>query len=208
MGLGVVQYAAISRDLPPSFREPGASQSPWEFGWGPIGNGNWFEHNWLYSFAVTALLGETKFALGAGRPAGSVVTREINGQRVSVSDCTLTNTLYAHPNFFDWNTQSGPSQFGPQALTSIAHPSSKGILSQNRLFHYPEYGEVVACCAVDLPSPVVFADMSTTESVMKRMPRGILNVWDNVNVAPGSNPRTMPGRPVVDTHRGILGRDR
>ncbi len=175
---------------------------------GPWGEGLWFEHSALYSIAVTMLLDDIRVAPAPGRPKGSYLVREHGGKAVVFSDYFLTNTLYADPKFFRWETQIGPDQFRAQRLGDILFPSDKGILSQGAMFHYSEYGVVHACCAVDLPAPVVFADLSASEHVMRRMPPGIMNLYSNVVIAPGVNPREMRGPPVLDTVDGIRGRDR
>jgi type II secretory pathway pseudopilin PulG len=208
MASGLAHYAAGSRDLPPVFGAPAwPGATPWRFDFGEVGTGAWIEHNWLYSLAITAELEEPSVANAAGKQSPFRV-REHGGQRVCPSDFVLTNTLYAMPSFFAWETQSGPAQFRAQALTSIQFPSAKGVLSQGIMYHYPRYGPQPACCVYDLPSPVAFADLSVQDLVLRRLPTGIFNIYDVNILRPGGRPQDAPGRPVVDTMRGIAGRDR
>lgn len=120
----------------------------------------------------------------------------------------LSNTFYADPQFFNWDTQRGLSQFRAQPLTNVAFPASKGVLFQTRMYHYPQYGIVLSCCMFDLPAPIAFGDLSASEHIMRRMPHGITNFFSRTALAPGVDPRELPGVPVDHTIAGILGRDR
>lgn len=208
MAMGLSFYAADNRDLPPVLGPAKwPATQPWRFDFGNIGTGNWFEHSWLYSYAITAELGNTEVANAPGRSDLHAV-KEHAGVRVSMSDFQLTNTLYARHDFFNWDTRTGPDQFGAQPLSNVTFPSDKGLLQQITLFHYPNYGPVLACCMVDLPSPVAFADLSVSEHILRRMPHGIFNTFGSGLLPPEMDPRTVPGGPVSDTVNGVRGRDR
>jgi len=208
MGIGVWAYAESNKDLPPIF---GPVVWPptrrWDLGFGPIGDGRWFEQGWLYAFAITAELDNTAVANAAGRAEPFPVV-EYRGTRASKSDYLLTHTLYASPAFFDRATRTGPTQFGGQHLASIAYPSSKGILSQGQMFHIPDAVGATACCVFDLPSPVVFADHSVSEHVLKRMPWGIYNPYASAPLPLGVDPHDRQGVPIIETPHGVAGRDR
>ena len=208
MAIGLQLYADSNKDLPPVYGPPSwPAASPWHFEFGDVGQGDWFEHSYLYSYAVLATLGDCRVARSAGNPdLEKLVT--FNGVPVSQTDFLLTNTLYAAPAFFNWQTQTGPKQFAPQAISSIATPSSKGVLWAFQTFGNPKYGRVLSCCSVDLPAPIAFADQSVSEHVMRRMPAGIINLYAGDGVAAGVDPRTLGGTPVANTVNGVLGRDR
>lgn len=208
MAIGLRLYADSNRDGPPTFSAPAWPPSqPWNLGFGPMGNGGWFDHSWLYSYAITAEVGDTSVANAAGKPTPFPVV-EYNGELASMSDYMLTHTLYAAPAFFSVETRQGVSQFGMQRLSSILFPSDKGILKQGIMYHFKDHGPVQACCVFDLPSPVAFGDLSVSEHVVKRMPKGVFNPYSTVLLPPGIDPDTVPGSAIMDTLNGIAGRDR
>lgn len=209
MAMGVSFYAANNRDLPPVMGEARwPTSARWQFDFGEVGEGNWFEHSWLYAYAITAELGDVAVANAPGKGAKMNRVYMHRGERVSLSDYHLTHTLYARPAFFRWETRAGLAQFGAQPLSSMLFPSDKGIMHQPTLYHYPEYGTVVACCLVDLASPVAFGDLSVSEHVLRRLPPGIFNNYAPNGVPPETDPRTITGAPVADTVDGVRGRDR
>ena len=208
ISLSLGQYAAQNKDVPPTFGSSTREPEPWQFDFGPIGRGNWFEQTWLYVFGIAGGSAEGSLFTAPGRPQESVKSRVHAGVTVPLPDYLLTECLFASPGFFRWETQTGRPQFGAQHLTSISYPAQKGLIYQSWMFHYPEYGPVLACCAVDLPSPIAFADSSVSEHVMRRMRVGMINIYGGLTLAGGSNPQHIPGPPVADTFGGIDGRDR
>lgn len=210
MGLGLALYAASYNDLPPSFGEPvWPPRQPWKFDFGEIGTGNWFEHAYLYALAVTGELEDTRVASAPRRPNGPYQPREHQGRQVSFSDYYLTESLYAEPAFFNWNSQVGPSQFARQRFASIAYPDAKGLIYQTWIFHLHSLGgPVPACCILDVPSPIYFADGSVSEHVIMRMRPGFVNLYGTGVFSGGFDPTTEDGIPVAQTIDGILGRDK
>lgn len=204
MGLGL--YANENKDLPPVYRDP-KKTGPWIFEFGSIDMHSWFDHAELYSFALTAFLEDSSVATAPGNPARPLKRYPHAGSLGSFSDYALTNTLYADAGFFRWETRDGPAQFRAQRLSDIAHPSAKGLIYATWMHHFPQYGPVPACCVVDLPSPIAFADMSASEHVMRRMPVGVFNPYTTTVVAT-VDPKTLNGIAVADTTDGIRGRDR
>ena len=81
-------------------------------------------------------------------------------------------------------------------------------MSQIWIHHYPQYGVQLACCTLDLRSPVVYGDLSADDHILRRMRLGVFNAFENVHLHSSVRPSEAPGRPVVDTIDGILGRDR
>ncbi|MBC7836040.1 MAG: type II secretion system protein [Phycisphaerales bacterium] len=208
MATGVQGYASENRDSPPVFGYPEwPAQTPWQFDFGTLGEGNWFEHQSIYSIAITGYLGNTEVANCPGAPTTYQVHTH-QGQQVSLSGYELTGTLYAHPSFFRWETQIGPEQFAPQRLSDAVFPSQKGMMTQTFVYHNPKFGPTVACCAVDVPSPVVFFDLSAEELVLAQLNRGIINLYAGALLPGGMNPQELPGPPVNSTIDGLLGRDR
>jgi type II secretory pathway pseudopilin PulG len=207
MAIGLQMYADSNRDCPPVFGSPvWPSSSPWRFEFGNAGEGNWFEHSYLYAYEILALLGDRGVARSAGNPdPENLMTYK--GVAVCRTDFFLTNALYASPGFFNWDTQSGLAQFGVQHLTSIAYPSSKGLLWPYQVFFYPKYGRVLSCCSVDLAAPIAFADHSVSDHIMRRMRPGIFNLYAGDGAVGSLDPRTLSGTPVANTVNGILGRD-
>lgn len=208
MGMGLGMYADANRGLPPTYGKPAwPAPGAWNLGFGPVGDGGWFEHRWLYSYAVTAALDDTKVANAGGRPTPAAIV-EYNGAPASMSDYMLTHTLYASPAFFSLQTRRGAEQFGAQPLSSIVFPSDKGVLMQGMMYHFSDYGPTTACCMYDLPSPIVFGDLSVSEHVVKRLPTGTFNPYASMPLPPGVNPDDVPGGAILDTINGIAGRDR
>lgn len=210
MGLGLALYAAAYDDLPPAFGEPAwPPPQPWKFDFGEIGTGNWFEHAFLYALAVTAELGDTRVASAPARPGGPHQPLTHQGRLVSFSDYYLTESLYAEPAFFNRDTQIGPSQFARQRLTSIAYPDAKGLIYQTWIFHLHSLGQSVpACCILEVPSPIYFADGSVSEHVIMRLRPGFVNLYGTGVYSGGFDPATEDGVPVAQTVNGILGRDK
>jgi len=201
-------YADANKDLPPVFAPPSWPPAmPFQFDFGTVGSGYWFEHSWAASIALCQTLGNSSVAHAPGNP--NVAPDSVHqGERVYFGDYLLTNTLYATPSFFNWNTQTGLAQFGAQRLSSVAFPSSKGLMTQVVLYHYPQYGPTLACCAADVAAPVAFADGSGSEHILKRMRPGITNLFARIHLLPSVDPRAIPGGPVIDTVDGTQGRDR
>ncbi len=81
-------------------------------------------------------------------------------------------------------------------------------MHQWSVFHRPEFGPVLACCTVDVPTPVLFADLSVSEEIMRRMKPGFFNQYGGDNALPHLDPRTLYGVAVANTVDGVLGRDR
>jgi len=209
MSVGVQLYADSNRDLPPVIGRRVQTGQGWDFTDVGRGNESIFRHGSYYSYAVTSLLGDIRIANAPGNPSPHEI-REVAGVKVCQSDYDLTNTLYASPDFFDWSTQIGPEQFGPQRLISVAFPAAKGMMWQKRLFHRPDLAPVIiTCCTVDVETPIGFFDHSVAQMKMRRMPPGIFNIYDNaVWISPSIDPSTASGPPVADTKRGTQGRDR
>jgi len=208
MALGVQMYADENRDLPPVFGTPQwPVRDPWHFDFGDTGTGNWFEHSVLYALAITSMLGTTEFANAPGSSDPFQVVM-YNSQPSSGSDYLITNTLYADPAFFDYDTQMGLSQMRPQRLGSIVFPADKGLLYQYRVFHQPQFGPVVACCDTDVLTPIAFADLSASEHIMRRMNNGIVNLYNNVDMESEMDLNDIFSGVVSDTRQGTRGRDR
>lgn len=206
MGQGVSVYAASARDLPPAFAEPAwPPGGAWRFEFGDAG-GWWFDHSDLYSLEITALLGSTRVARAAGHAEAPAPVSH-RGQTASLSDFTLSRTLYASPRFFNWETHRGPEQFGRQALASIAFPADKGLLLCLQYWDAPRYAGKV-CCGYEAPLPVCFADLSASEQPPVSMRAGIYNPYVRAYIAPGQDPRLVRGVPVLDTVDGTQGHDR
>lgn len=208
LAVGLHMYADSNRDLPPTFSEPfWPEPRPWRFDFGTVGDGIWFDHAFLYSLALTPLLGDTGVAAAPGNPTPyPAVTHR--GVVMCRSDFMLTYTLYAEPAFFNWDTQRGLSQFGAQRLSRIAFPSDKGLLWPPILYCYPQYGRVPGCCQADLKTPIAFADTSVSSHVMKSLRPGIVNLFAHDHVIFNIDPRTVQGGFVASTIDGVLGRDR
>jgi type II secretory pathway pseudopilin PulG len=208
VGLALNGYAGDWRDRPPAFGPASVPPlAPWAFDFGEYGRGAWFEHQHMYSLALSDYLGDLRVLVAAGNPRPPA-RLEHAGRSVRFADFLLTNCLYADPAFFNWGTQTGPGQMVVQEMSSALFPSAKGLLWLPVQHHHGRYGPVVSCCTVDVPAPIVFADLSGEEVVMRRLNPGIVNLYDRVYVDPTADPRTMPGTPVANTLDGLRGRDR
>lgn len=208
MFVGLQMYADTNKDLPPTYSEPfWPERRRWVFDFGTVGEGYWFDHRWLYAYAITGHMGNTQVAIAPGNtnPRPPVTHR---GVTMSRSDFDLTSTLYADPAFFNWKTQVGLSQFGAQRLSRIAFPSAKGILWPPILYHYTGYGPVVGCCEADLKTPIVFGDSSVASHVAKGLNGGIVNLYGVYHILSGLDPREMRIGGCDSTIDGVLGRDR
>jgi len=189
MGAGLTMYTVISRDLPPTFGVPvWPPAQPWAFEFGSLGTGSWFEHEWLYAVAITALLGDAKAATAPGNPA----PRTVSDSGIALSDYWLTGALYAEPRFFNWGTRLGVSQFAPQPFTSIRYPSSKGVLAQMVAYEGGESRQT--CCTTDVHSAVLFADSSAESLVRRRLNRGIYNIYGSGMIPPAWTPSPSGAR--------------
>ncbi len=207
MAIGTQMYADFYAGLPPVYAAPQwPPRGPWRFDFGTAGGGNWFEHVYFFSYGVTAVLGNVDVAVMPGNPRPFKVM-EHGGVPVRRGDFALTDALYADPRFFNWNTQTGPDQFVPQRLDSTSFPSAKGMLYPIRMYHHRQFGTVLTCCAVDLPAPIAFFDLSVRELIMRRLKPGMLNLYADVIYAGQADPREHPGPPVVSTVDGLRGRD-
>jgi type II secretory pathway pseudopilin PulG len=209
MGLGLFSYAAENRDLPPVLGPPQwPPRTPYSINSGVVEpDGYWFAHSSMYAYLITAYLGDYGFAFVADsrnkHPEGTHA-----GQPVARGDFLLTHTLYAHPRFFDFDTREGPGQFGAQKLGDAAFPSSKGMLKLRGYHRHPRFGDVLACCAVPVESPVVWFDLSVSEHIVGRLKPGVFNPYERFFGAPGLDPRLFPGFPVQNTRFGLRGTDR
>lgn len=208
MALGVVMYADAHRGYPPAYGVPRwPDGAPWVFDFGEVPHGNWFDHKWLYSYMITGFLGTVDVASAPRRPGGPRALGEHQGQTVCLSDYVLTSSLYASPEFWNWKTQKGATQFGVQLLDSVVYPSNKGMMMQMWIWHMSEYsGFTWSCCEFDVPSPVVMFDLSVPELILRRLPRGMWNLFE-VNTSDPPEPTRAPGMPVVNTIDGTRGRD-
>lgn len=206
LGLGVAGYAGDNKDLPPVLGG-GRPSDGWSFQFQTYSTDNWFAHKWLFSLAITRYLEDVRVAAAPGNPNPRKILT-VDGERASLSDYSLSPTLYATPSFFSWDTQKGPSQFGAQRLDQIAHPSDKGVLNANWIYHIPKYGPTPTCCVFDVASPVCFGDLSVSEHVIRRMRPGMMNIYDKDVVLGGGDPVKMQGPPVTGTLDGVSGRDK
>ncbi len=206
MTVGLQMYADANADLPPLYGKPDRPETPWQFDWGPLESGKWFDHSYLYSIAITGFLGDSTVAVAVGNPIPRPVLVH-QGVPTRMSDFFLTNTLFADPSFFNWETRGGREQMRAQRLSSILFPSDKGLLRQAWVYGVPERGNVLACCDLDIESAVSFADLSASMHVQKRMRPGIHNPYTSM-ILPDMDPRDVPGAPVADTIDGVRGRDR
>ncbi len=208
VGIALQSYAAECADLPPVFGRAAVPPiSPWRFDFGEFGRGLWFEHQQIYSLALSDYVDDLRIMVAAKNPAPPPILSH-TGRRVALADFLLTKSVYADAAFFRWETQTGIRQMVPQQISSVLFPSSKGLLWQPLMFHLAQHGPVVSCCTVDVPSPVSFADLSGEEVVMRRMPPGIVNLYDRTYIEPSIDPREVRGTPVADTIDGVRGRDR
>ncbi len=207
IGQALFHYASDFNDLPPILGPVDSSGiSTWTMDFG-TSRRPWFNHANRYSLVLASYVGTWRDMIAPGNP--EIYPHEKHGGvEVARSDYYLTNTMYASPSFFNWNTLVGPSQFAGQHLGSVAFPSAKGMLWQNLLFHVPGVGTAVACCLADVATPIAFCDGSVSEMVMRRMPPGIINPFAGALIPPDMDPREIHGSPVSDTIDGIMGRDR
>ncbi|QOJ00248.1 MAG: type II secretion system protein [Phycisphaeraceae bacterium] len=207
MARGVQLYADDHKEFPPTFGAPGSDERlPMRFDFG-VAHADWTSHDTIYAFGVIPYLGTWRVAVPPGAPEPERFWVH-GGVRVTTSDYHLTNTLYARPEMFDLDTMTGPEQFGAQRLSGVLFPSDKGLIFQNYIYHRPEFGTVLACCTVDVPTPIAFADHSASEHVMRRMPPGIFNPFMGYRAIFNIDIRTLSGTPVAQTRHGVRGRDR
>lgn len=156
-------YGGDFRDRPPEYgRAAVPPLGPWVFDFGSYGRGVWFEHQQMYSLALSDYMSDLRAMVAAGNVNPPAVL-EHAGKPVRFSDFLLTKCLYADTAFFRWETQVGSPQMVAQEFSSTVFPSSKGLLWLPVLHHFSQFGHVVSCCTVDLPSPIVFADLSGQE---------------------------------------------
>lgn len=207
MAIGVRMYADLHRGFPPVYAEPAwPPRGPFEFDFGRVGGGNWFEHSYLSSYGISAVLGNTDVVVMPGnRTPPRVMTH--GGVAVRRGDFALTKTLYADPEFFDWTTMRGPSQFRPQRMDSVVYPSDKGLIHPFRLHHLNNAASVPVCCLFDVPAPLAYFDLSVRQVIFSQLRPGIVNLFDNTMVMPGADPSRLRGPPVQNTVAGLRGRD-
>ncbi|MBX3376405.1 MAG: type II secretion system protein [Phycisphaeraceae bacterium] len=207
-GLGLESYASKNRDSVPVLYKPAwPAAGPFQLPYGTFGTGNWFEHARFFSLAVTTELDDIRIARAPGNPTAPTVYSDA-GRPVSLSDYGLSFTLYATPRFFHPSTMSGVDQWAPQRLSSIVFPSDKGIMVQTLVYHFRELGVLSGCCNTNVPSPVLFADMSASAEDIGAMPRGVRNPFVPSTGTTSRNPFGLPGMAIMETLHGIAGRDR
>jgi prepilin-type N-terminal cleavage/methylation domain-containing protein len=205
---GVVLYAANAKDLPPVLYEPRWPRgNPMPLDVGSAGSGFWFDHAYLYGLEILAQLESPAVGIAPGNKSPH---REVQfrGRLTRIADYWITNTLYATPSFFSWETQTGVEQFRPQQLSSVSFPASKGMMWAPYTFSHPGASAVLSCCGFDVESPITFFDMSGGMHSMKAMKPGILNLFESVVIPPDVDPRSIPGTPVANTPLGVHGLDR
>ncbi|QOJ00245.1 MAG: type II secretion system protein [Phycisphaeraceae bacterium] len=206
MARGVQLYADDHKEFPPTFGAPGGDDPiMMSFDFGPA-RAEWFSHSALYSFAVIPYLGTWRVAVPPGAPEPEKFW-EHGGTLVTDSAYRLSWTLYARPEFFDSDTTAGKSQHGTQRLSAVLFPSDKGLMHQYMIYHRPEFGPTFACCIVDIPTPVAFADHSVSEHILRRMIPGVFIPSVNTTL-PITDIRTLDGAPIDQTRHGVRGRDR
>jgi hypothetical protein len=208
MAIGVVTYASDAKDMPPVLYEPRWPRgAPLALDESTAGSGLWFDHAYLYGLEILAQLESPTLGIAPGNRSPHREVR-FRGRTTRIPDFWLTNTLYAAPAFFAWETQSGVEQFRPQALSSVSFPASKGMMWAPYTFSNPGAPAVLSCCSFDVESPVTFFDISGNMLNMKTMKSGMMNLFESVVISPHADPRTMPGVPVANTHLGVFGLDR
>jgi type II secretory pathway pseudopilin PulG len=164
--------------------------------------GGWFE-NALWSWLVAAPDATAGVLLAPGNPRRNTNEAEPRAD----TDYALTNTLFATPEYWDKRTQRGPEQWRSQRADSFAFPSDKGFLIQMLTYEVPEYpAGHMACCFKDYRTGLVWADLSATREAIGAMPLGVPNPWHHTRQR--GMPAWATGAPVIETFRGVAGRDR
>lgn len=210
VGVAVTGYAGDYAGCPPVIFRPEAlfmSMQPLEhvdFGEYSI-EGAWFFNAVYFHHALSPLLpAETLFDPAAPREVIRRVRRG-NESTAEYGDYIITQTLYAARPFWNVRTQSGPSQFQPQPLDTIAFPSQKGLARQSMQYARPPSGWL-SCCETDVPAPVLWADLAAQRVVQRTLLPGVPNGWHH-GLA-GAPSVWDVGVPVDMTPDGVYGRDR
>lgn len=211
MGLMTVDYCASHRDLPPVLFPPvyvnPAVGVPWQEAAvdGMVLKGAWWTNSLHYHLRFD-VPPPFDVARVNGAPRDNFVT--VAGSATArTTDFGLAHTLYADPSYWNVDTQVGEGQWRPQALTSTAFPSQKGLVHQLLVFGRAgsERG-VPSCCGEDVSSVVVWTDLSATQEVQGRLRPGVPNFWHHGLAGP--LPVQAKGVAVDNTETGIQGRDR
>jgi len=201
-------YANDSRELPPVLFSPTwpASQPLYTDEGAELGNGNWFDHYWLYRVPLAGYIDSLQVFDAVGRPPAIRVST-VAGQVFRAPQFLLTQTVYADPAFWNWETQVGLAQFQTQALSRVLRPDAKGQLVQASSYR----GGEERLIPVSDPEPrcVTFFDGSAATLDFTKLKPGMWNIYAaNIYLDPSIDPREVNWLPVVTTYQGVTGADR
>lgn len=173
---------------------------------GELLRGSWFTNGDAFHTVLTPRLPAEVLRDPRSPALNRLVTSD--GQSTSSqSDCSLTQTLYATPLYWNRLTQTGPEQWIVQRLGKIQFPSQKGLARQNRAYNVPGHPNgFFACCTDFVHTSVLWADLSATTEVQGRLKVGEPSFFSHGQLTP--RPLWSSGIPIDGTLHGVLGVDR
>lgn len=205
IGLAVADYADTHRDVVPAIFKPvytfGDAQRQSITTPHGIIEGHWFRNDAHYRFILPEPLpGEV--LIDPRNPNGVGPW----GTESNHSDFIIAHAFFASPAYWDRYNQKGPEQWAAQQLNAVAYPSAKGFVSQITVYDVPGFADgFMTCCVDEVPSAVLWSDLSASTEIQARLNPGVPNNWFHEGA---SLPVWADGRPIDNTERGILGRDR
>lgn len=161
--------------------------------------GFWFTNSKYFQYVLDERVPNSVVA-APGRPNTDTAT-------FIVGDYSISDTFYARPEYWNRTTQRGVSQWTTMRLDQVRYPSSKGFMLQDFTYTIPNLpGGMMTCCADDVPSAILWSDLSSTQEIQGRLKLGAPNFHDERNA--GTTSYWQDGAPVRSTVDGVLGRDR
>lgn len=208
----VVSYAGDNKDVvptvfPPVYVNPAQGDPFIEVSIGETRvRGAWFLNGASYQLIIRPVLTYASVrAIEAPRAVGVVPVDGI--ATAKMADFAIVDTFYATPDYWTRDKQLGPSQWQAQKISDVAFPSQKALMWQPILFGRVGFERgFPSCCADNVQSPVVWADMSATDEIIGRLKWGVPNAWHyGLPEAPSANANWAP---LLGTESGILGQDK
>ena len=161
--------------------------------------GSWFTSGKLYQYLFDERLPNSVVA-APGKPG-------IDSESYILGSYSISDTFYARPNYWNRRTQRGPEQWAAMRLDHVRYPSSKGFMLQDFTYTMPNFPSgMMTCCAQDVPSAILWSDLSASQEIQGLMPPGVPNFFDERNTATISY--WADGAPLRSTADGVYGRDR
>lgn len=161
--------------------------------------GSWFTSGKLFQYLLDERLPNSVLAT-PGQP-------DIDSESYILGNYSISDTFYARPEYWNRRTQRGATQWAALRLDHVRYPSAKGFMLQDFTYTMPNFPSgMMTCCAEDVPSALLWSDLSASQEIQGLMSLGVPNFYDERNTVPISY--WADGAPIRSTADGVNGRDR